>query len=55
MVFTGNGEKYRNKVIKDYINVSVVVDTECGDTNRIRFTEVLDNNSIPFLRLGVQK
>ena len=32
MVFTGDGEKYRNKVIKDYINVSVVVDIECGDT-----------------------
>ena len=32
MVFTGDSEKYRNKVIKDYINVSVVVDIECGDT-----------------------
>lgn len=32
MVFTGDGEKCRNKVIKDYINVSVVVDIECGDT-----------------------
>ena len=30
MVFTGDGEKYRNKVIKDYINVSVVVDIELG-------------------------
>ena len=25
-MFTGDGEKYRNKVIKDYINVSVVVE-----------------------------
>lgn len=32
MVFTGEGEKCRNKVIKDYINVSVVADIECGDT-----------------------
>ena len=32
IVFTGDGEKCRNKVIKDYINVSVVVDIECGDT-----------------------
>ena len=32
MVFTGEGKKCRNKVIKDYINVSVVVDIECGDT-----------------------
>ncbi len=32
MAFTGDGEKCRNKVIKDYINVSVVVDIEREDT-----------------------
>lgn len=32
IVFTGEGDKIRNKVIKDYINVSVVIDIECGDT-----------------------
>lgn len=32
IVFTNEGEKMRNKEIKDYINVSVVVDIECGDT-----------------------
>ena len=37
IVFTGEGDKFRNKVIKDYINVSVVIDIECGDTR--------DNNS----------
>lgn len=31
-VFTDEGEKMRNKEIKDYINVSVVVDIEWGDT-----------------------
>ncbi len=31
-VFTGEGDKIRNKEIKDYINVSVVIDIECGDT-----------------------
>lgn len=30
IVFTGEGDKIRNKVIKDYINVSVVIDMECG-------------------------
>ena len=32
IVFTGDGEKFRNKEIKNYIKVSVVVDIECGDT-----------------------
>lgn len=32
IVFTDEGEKMRNKEIKDYINVSVVVDIEWGDT-----------------------
>lgn len=33
IVFDGNySKKYGDKVIKDYINVSVVVDIECGDT-----------------------
>lgn len=31
IVFTDEGEKMRNKEIKDYINVSAVVDIECGD------------------------
>lgn len=34
IVFTGEGDKIRNKVIKNYINVSVVVDIECGDTRK---------------------
>lgn len=32
IVFTGEGDKIRNKEIKNYINVSVVVDIECGNT-----------------------
>ena len=32
IVFTSEGDKTRNKEIKNYINVSVVVDIECGDT-----------------------
>lgn len=31
-IFTGEGDKISNKVIKGYINVSVVIDIECGDT-----------------------
>lgn len=34
IVFTGEGDKIRNKEIKDYINVSVVIDIECGDTTK---------------------
>lgn len=34
IVFTDEGEKMRNKEIKDYINVAVVVDIEWGDTFR---------------------
>ena len=32
IVFTGQGDKIRNKEIKDYINVSVMIDIEWGDT-----------------------
>ena len=32
VVFTDNGTKTRNKEIRDYINVSVVVDVVCGNT-----------------------
>ncbi|MCH4258871.1 MAG: hypothetical protein LKF87_07865 [Clostridium tyrobutyricum] len=32
IVFIENSDKSRNKEIKNYINVSVVVDIECGDT-----------------------
>ena len=32
IAFTDKGEKMRNKKIKDYINVSVLVDIEWGDT-----------------------
>lgn len=31
-VFTENDEKFKNKVLKNYINVSVAVDMVCGDT-----------------------
>lgn len=31
-VFVGEGEKMRNKVLKKYIRVSVVIDMECVDT-----------------------
>ena len=34
IVFTSEGDKIRNKEIKNYINVSVVVDIECGNTNK---------------------
>lgn len=37
IVFTNEGEKMRNKEIKDYINVSVVVDIEWGDTREELF------------------
>ena len=33
IVFTSEGDKIRNKEIKNYINVSVVVDIESGNTN----------------------
>lgn len=33
IAFTSEGDKIRNKEIKNYINVSVVVDIECGNTN----------------------
>ena len=32
IVFTNERDKIRNKEIKNYINVSVIVDIECGDT-----------------------
>lgn len=32
IVFTSEGDKIRNKEIKNYINVSIVVDIECGNT-----------------------
>lgn len=32
-VFTDKGEHYRNKELKKYVEVSVVVDIECVDTN----------------------
>ncbi|MDF2522446.1 MAG: hypothetical protein K0R31_87 [Clostridiales bacterium] len=31
-VFTNEGDKIRNKQLKKYINVFVVIDMECGDT-----------------------
>lgn len=31
-VFTSEGDKIRNKQLKKYINVSVVIDMECGNT-----------------------
>nr|WP_080629780.1 hypothetical protein [Clostridium tyrobutyricum] len=31
-VFTSEGDKIRNKQLKKYINVSVVIDLECGNT-----------------------
>ena len=34
IVFTDEGEKMRNREINDYINVSVVVDIEWGDTRK---------------------
>lgn len=36
-MFTDEGGKMRNKEIKDYINVSVVVDIEWGDTREELF------------------
>ena len=38
VVFTGNGEKCRNKELKKYIDVSVVVDLVCGNTKKIEYT-----------------
>ncbi|CCL19691.1 TPA: hypothetical protein KOR91_003395 [Clostridioides difficile] len=32
MVFERNIESFKNKKVKQYFNVSVVVDIECGDT-----------------------
>lgn len=34
IMFTDEGKKMRNKEIKDYINVSVVVEIEWGDTRK---------------------
>ncbi|MCC0697097.1 hypothetical protein [Clostridioides sp. ES-S-0048-02] len=37
MVFERNIENFKNKKVKQYFNVSVVVDIECGDTkNKIK-------------------
>lgn len=33
-VFTNEGDKIRNKQLKKYIDVSVVIDMECGDTKK---------------------
>ena len=33
-VFNEYGDKYRNKSLKDYITVSVVVDMGCGNTRK---------------------
>ena len=33
-VFTNEGDKIRNKQLKKYINVSVVIDMECGNTRK---------------------
>ncbi|BAQ36548.1 hypothetical protein CBB2_3544 [Clostridium botulinum] len=30
-IFTNDGDKIQNKQLKKYINVSVVIDMECGD------------------------
>lgn len=35
MVFTSDGDKIRNKDIRDHINVLVVIDIECGDTRNV--------------------
>jgi hypothetical protein len=32
MMFAGDGEKRRNKKIKNWIDVSVVIDIVCGNT-----------------------
>ncbi len=32
-MFTSEGEKIRNKHLKNYFDVSVVVDIGCGNTN----------------------
>ena len=34
VVFDGEGDKFRNKRIEDYITVSVVIDMECGNTKK---------------------
>lgn len=31
-MFNAEGDKFRNKEIKNYINVRVVIDVECGNT-----------------------
>ncbi|MCC0641840.1 MULTISPECIES: hypothetical protein [unclassified Clostridioides] len=37
MVFERNIENFKNKKVKQYFDVSVVVDIECGDTkNKIK-------------------
>lgn len=37
VVFNAEGDKYRNKSIKDYITVSVVIDMGCGNTKNMPF------------------
>ena len=34
MTFVNEGEKVKNKVLKNYIKVRVVIDVECVDTNK---------------------
>ena len=35
VVFDAEGDKYRNKRTRNYITVSVVINLECGNTNRL--------------------
>jgi len=35
MVFNGEGENFRNKQLKKYITVKVVIDVVCGNTKGI--------------------
>ena len=34
MAFVGEGEKSRNKVLKNYVMVRVVIDVVCGNTTK---------------------
>ncbi|MBO0525306.1 hypothetical protein EXQ31_07450 [Clostridium botulinum] len=42
-VFTSEGDNIRNKQLKKYINVSVVIDMECGNTIELEKRDIMKN------------
>lgn len=45
MTFTSDGEDYRNKVLKNKIDVSVVLDMECVDISILPIVNEIDTGN----------